>query len=727
MTSAGAFAAHSSCYMRAMRLRRVTAALSLAPLLTLLPARAEAIEVPNLGGKPLVIDVTNTSVVDYRFNNRNDADKDPNREVDDFYGEWLDRFNVQASWWRFRLGVRLDSALFFNTLSREGVALRAADKKPYFDARAAASGRSAADLTNDYVNQMNQELHSRFRRAVYPSKLFVGYAQPGIDVTLGDFYVQLGRGLVFSVRKIDELATDTTVRGVKVVADKTFGSVRLAGTLFGGQLNPIRVDETSGRRLHGEGSPLFFGFPKAGDLQTYDISQPGRVVSVIDRGRPSYLEDTAVGARFEVGTKWFSVAANGAMLLRRSHADDLARCLAQNKDVTETGNQRIAGQCAAQFPDFSAFTARDPTLSHDRIVNVSGSINVPSIAKHGDLYVEVAGQNLGAGKSGATTPDLSGYAIYANASITGGPVSVSLEGKHYRNFFPLTANIDTSSPGFGAPEFALVAYSQPPTAEPIYTQIVRGGSPNVCITGGRGRVDYRFNRSASFYAWLGRYSSWSEIPGALDQGCEIKPETRTDTWDTAAGTDLFFDGVKSHFQAWLGTRITSYGTPPPEPNVAGLSGFFYTEGYIRYDIIKHIYGPFSIQFQGFHRKRQEPLQPDENAWLEGENYTALQWSPYLSLIFGYEYLLRHQCQPGRSATLSQPERAERDVCHFVNGGIQYRAGGGTGTGAKKALNMIFNTVNVFVGQRRAALRCVSGVCRQFPPFEGARLEITSRF
>jgi hypothetical protein len=44
-----------------------------------------------------------------------------------------------------------------------------------------------------------------------------------------------------------------------------------------------------------------------------------------------------------------------------------------------------------------------------------------------------------------------------------------------------------------------------------------------------------------------------------------------------------------------------------------------------------------------------------------------------------------------------------------------------------ACDVVFDTVSVFVGQRRGAIRCVSGVCRQFPPFEGARLELVSRF
>ncbi len=72
-----------------------------------------------------------------------------------------------------------------------------------------------------------------------------------------------------------------------------------------GQMNPLRVDEPSGRRLNGAGSPLFFGFPEDGPLQTYQITEPSldsqghyvpsRVVSVVVPASPTYLEDTAVG------------------------------------------------------------------------------------------------------------------------------------------------------------------------------------------------------------------------------------------------------------------------------------------------------------------------------------------------------------------------------------------------------------------------------------------------
>jgi hypothetical protein len=498
--------------------------------------------------------------------------------------------------------------------------------------------------------------------------------------------------------------------------------------IFAGQMNPLRVDETSGRRLNGEGSPLFFGFPGAGNLETYD-PQVGHVVTVTQLARPSYLEDTAAGGHLELGTKWFSLGANAAALLRRSHTLDNLACHRAGQDQVDSGDTSVRDRCASLYPDFDT---SDPSKLHNRIINVSGSLNVPSIAKHGDIYLEVAGQQMGAGRMGhdpttyaptKAAPDLGGYAVYGSASIHGGPVSISLEGKHYRNFFPLAANTDTQTAGFGAPEFALVNYSQPPTAEPIYAEIVRGGSPGICVSGGRARVDYRFNREASTYAWLGRTSSWSEIPGALDNGCTIDDAHRTDTWDGAVGVDLGFDAGQTHVKAWVGARTTNFADL-----AASTSGSdaFYREGYVRYDLVKHLTGPFSLQFQGFHRHRAEPLVVGDNGWTEGENYTALQWSPHLSAVFGYEYMVKAGCQPGRPATLSLPERTQKDVCHFVNGGVTWRSGSG-GEGAKRVLAQLFDTVGVFVGQRRAALRCVSGVCRQFPPFEGARLEITSRF
>jgi Family of unknown function (DUF6029) len=682
---------------------RLAALLPLASLLAV--ESAGATEVPDVGGKSLLIDITNTSIIDYHFNNRNDSGPAGTitSQDDDFYGEWLDRLNVQASWWRLRLGLRLDTALYYHTPNADTVAALVADQKLLIDEAAKKNG-TPPELyplaENTYATAFYEDLHTRYLRTIYPTKLFLGYTQPGVDVTVGDFYVQLGRGLVFSARKIDELGVDTTVRGVKAAADHDFGPVQLSGTIFAGQMNPLRVDEPSGRRLNGAGSPLFFGFPQDSPLQTYQITEPSlnsqnmyvpsKVVSVVEPASPTYLEDTAVGGRLELGTKYVQFAANTAVLLRKP----------------------------------ATYATTDPSRAHNQILNTSGSINVPSIAQHGDLYLEVAGQQMRDGLAGE--PDLSGYAVYGSGTITGGPVSVSLELKHYRNYFPLSANVNTIT----ASEFSLLTYSQPPTVEPIYNEVISGGAPDVCITGGRARLDYRFNHELSAYAWLGRYTSWTEIPGLnLSNGCEISAQNQTNTWDTAAGFDLGFEEGKSHVKAWVGEHVSDdvaphAGVELPE-NVEIYP--FYHEGYLRYDVVFHLGGPFSLQMQGFHRHRYEPLS-FVHAWMEGENYTALQWSPHLSAVFGFEYLTQDLCQPFRPGTLSEPARPATDVCKYFNGGVTWRShGSGTGGPTQRAFEQVFDTVRAFVGQTRPAVRCVSGVCRTFPAFEGARLEITSRF
>jgi hypothetical protein len=682
--------------------------------LLVLPAfagTAHAVEVGSVAGEPITVDVTNTAIVNYHFDNRNSADFNPRTKVDDNYGEWLDRLNVQANGWRFRLGFRLDVATFFHRMTRQE-ARAAADEEVSAAEEKWEPGLPPPPSRTDTANRFYRERQSRFLNTFYPAKLWVGYTQPGLDVTAGDFYAQLGRGFVLSLRKIDELAVDTTVRGVKVAADHKFGPVRLAATLLGGQMNPVRVDEASGRRLHSESSPLFFAFPQQGDLVTYNLVGYGTPVRNVEHARPSYLTDTVIGGRVEGGVDFVQLAVNGSMLLRKSYTEENLACKSSCPADPPDERNRCLSECGATYPDYSSLSAAQ---NHNHIRTFSASVTLPNIADHGDFYMEVAGQQLRDGRvtalgQGGKPPerqaDLSGYAIYLNANGRKGPVTVSLEGKHYRKFFPLAANIDTSTPGFGAPEYAGLSYNQPPTVEPIYVEPIE--SPNGCMTGGWGRTDYRFTREASVYAWLGYYVSHSEIQ--TNDTCETGPEHRTNTWDTAVGTDLDFEKGRSKVRTWIGARVTTR-EEPIETARGDYSDAFYQEGYIRYDITKHLTGPFSLQLQGFHRRRYQVYKEDVEPWHEGENYTALQWSPHFSAIFGYEYIVKK----------SELTEENAKALHYFSGGLQYRSTGDS------IWSQIFDTISVFVGQRRGGTRCVSGVCRLFPPFEGAKFELVSRF
>ncbi len=95
-----------------------------------------------------------------------------------------------------------------------------------------------------------------------------------------------------------------------------------------------------------------------------------------------------------------------------------------------------------------------------------------------------------------------------------------------------------------------------------------------------------------------------------------------------------------------------------------------------------------------------------------------------------EYLWpSRQCEPARSATLTQAARNQQDVCNYVNGGIQWRAGSASADGpVTKYVAQLFDAGERLRGRApgRHPLR-LGGVPAVPLPFEGARLEIASRF
>jgi len=642
------------------------------------PGAALAVDVPDVGGETLTFDVSNTSNLVYHFDNRNDS------VTDDAYGEWLNQLYLRTYYWKFSLGVRLDSAVYFNTLDRQDVQ----------DVIIEELG--TANLSAE--NTMARGLHTRYTSLIYPAKLSLGFKHKWIEISGGDFYEQLGRGLVFSVRKVDEVAIDTTVRGGKIKLRGKWDDFRMEGTVFGGQLNPLRIDQPSGRILHGSGSPMFFAYPEVQDFEYWDSTGPNDFTLRRDLARPSYLEDNILGTGITLGPKQIQFGLNGAMLFRQSNSEDLARCL----DGATTPETRDI--CAADYP---TFTEPDASRSHDQIRNFSGSVRVPTVEDVFDAYVEVAGQQQTHGRvSGIddsgnpqSEDDLWGYAVYSDLHFYGGPITVTLEGKHYRQFFPLAGNIGLSDGTFGAGEYAAINYSLPPTTEAKYVE--QFGAPDVCISGGRGRIDAKVADKTNVYAWVGRYVSFTEIDPTNNE-CDSADEKRTDTWDTAAGTEIDSEDGKSQYWAWIGARFAD--SPAQVPALVDTS-LFYREGYLRYDFNQHLGGAFSLSALGHHRARHMPGESPE-PYVEGENYLGLNYNPHFSFVFGYEYR----------------DIEQLDTTHFFNGYVQYRS-----MSDEEWYDQAFDTVRVFVGQRRDAVRCVAGVCRRYPAFEGAKLELVSRF
>ncbi len=164
---------------------------------------------------PAAFSGTTTLISEWRVDNRNgDA-------TDDDYGSGVVRSEVLLDGGDTRLGLR-------------------------FDATGFASRPASGDRRND----------ARIERAVLElarARAFGAGPRLGLSLSAGDFYTQFGRGLVLSLRRIDEIGIDIALRGARV--ELTAGDL-LSLTLLGGVANPANLEPRRYEHLQDPGDHL---------------------------------------------------------------------------------------------------------------------------------------------------------------------------------------------------------------------------------------------------------------------------------------------------------------------------------------------------------------------------------------------------------------------------------------------------------------------------------------
>ena len=143
-----------------------------------------------LQAKPVPVRVTNTTVTEYRTNNQN------GESDDDDYGSVVNRLNISGTADNITTAVRVDTMGFFGN---------------------------------------TQTWHHDDLRL---EQLKVQYNLGDWQLNAGDFYRQLGRGIVLSLRKMDEAGRDISLRGGEVV----YGSKTQSAGIFGGRTNVVNLD-----------------------------------------------------------------------------------------------------------------------------------------------------------------------------------------------------------------------------------------------------------------------------------------------------------------------------------------------------------------------------------------------------------------------------------------------------------------------------------------------------
>jgi hypothetical protein len=564
--------------------------------LLLASTSAQAIEFHILK-EPLRLDITESLFASYHgdlgylITERDNANiKHPENHFYDI----LNKLNVDLAWRRLRLAFRFDSAGYIDVP----------------DGSCGPTATTPATLRNRFCNDPSSYFYLEKYSLEYTSRTF--------EATLGDFYVNFGRGLVLSIRKLDELGLDTTLRGVKLVYHEGNVSATLVsgfpdGWAFGSNIQ--KVDEATGRFA----------------VNPHDVS--------LSRAVPG---DVIAGGRVEY----------------------------------RAGDRVIVG-----FHETGGVQAHNETTGEhkrpDGMFMYGATIDAPRATRWLALYFEADGQT-------ATQSDArqNGYALYGSATGFFGPATLLVEVKHYSKFQRWRSSVDGS-----LAEFANVVYNQPPTAERIQTELV---SPIYDVSGPRVRVDWRIR------PWLLAYASYAYF---ADRG---SGDGTLQYHDPYAGLELRWNRGSSHFFPSGGYRIERCGRDVSDCNGGQTDGEFQHVGHLEWDATQVLPRGFSIETQGFvlfrHGDRVTDASGGYPNWVEGDAYLALKWTPHLVGTVGYEFSTRP------SPKVNQ---------HYVNGSVQWNI-------------TTASSLRLFVGGTRGGLKCISGICRDFPAFTGARLEVVVR-
>jgi hypothetical protein len=91
---------------------------------------------------------------------------------------------------------------------------------------------------NAFIGTNDGSLH---QNRISLEKITLSSVQRRFDVTAGDYYVRVGRGLALDITRVDQLVRDTSLRGGLARVRSRW----VDGLLFGGWANPLDVDDFS--------------------------------------------------------------------------------------------------------------------------------------------------------------------------------------------------------------------------------------------------------------------------------------------------------------------------------------------------------------------------------------------------------------------------------------------------------------------------------------------------
>lgn len=338
-----------------------------------------------------------------------------------------------------------------------------------------------------------------------------------------------------------------------------------------------------------------------------------------------------------------------------------------NVDGTTLG---VQGSAVAFRDELSLLPGRD---HGDRYYQFGPSLDAPRLSDVLGLYIEGIAQYR---DSAQRDDGRLGFGLYAAATLHGGPATIVFEGKAYGDLEPVKPRLPRS-------EFASIAYNSPPTLERVQ-QLLE--NPQKDIYGGRVRADVNLTRSVFGHI---SYGYFRDELGYADP--RVLGEHRPGhIHDPYAGFELHWDGARSRARVSAGIRAVL---------LADTQQLVRSDGHVEVDIVQALDENWSVELHGMHTERKKHESPILDAkFREGTWSAGVHLRRWFSLAAGYDY----------TTDPSQPKT------HYFNGTAQFNF-------------TPSSSLRVTGGAMRGGLKCISGVCRTVPAFEGLRVILTLRY
>jgi hypothetical protein len=522
--------------------------------------------------------------------------KTEKRRVSYDFMDIKNRLNISARSRHWQAGLRLDTA---------GIA-------------GPGSGESGVHFKQQYLGGLDAGAANTDVRL---EKLYLRLRQGPYGLEVGDVYGCLGKGIALCVKKVDELSTDTSLRGFKAY----YNGRRFGATVIGGLANIVNV----------------------GDKIEQFLPDPNDLVG---------------GAEVRVSpAHWLRLTGHAGAVLDRQ----------------ELGSINVPGVTTSQ--DFE----EDIVPRREFLMTVGPSLSITDIFGHGTFMVEydVLFQTWANEFDDQPHDLLAGQAIYANSTFNWGLVNLLAELKWYESHLSQGESVQNlmgtrvEGPS-GERDFVYYGVLPPLEDENL---LFRNDQPWDVI-GGRARVDLEIPPTEGGIAWVS-YAHFA---------------------DTDVGPELFSEYKVQHAMAGWEQRLDELSMS------ANFSGGYREEDYdhtkenmwhIEGDVHFPIFGPHSFEVAARREAHERPEQGVEFSLVQ--LVSTYSFAPWLGVSYTYEYS-------------DQPPTDAYTQYHYHSAEVIYRFMSGS-------------YAKIYYGASRGGLKCAGGQCRIFPPFEGAKGELTLRF